>query len=228
MNPLRVLIVDDDPRIAELHRRFTDRVDGFEVVGVAGNHADALDQAQALQPDLILLDLYLPDGHGLDLLRDLRAAGQSVDVILITAAKDASTLQDAVRGGAFDYIIKPAVFERFAASLDKFRQFRQRLGAGLNLEQQDVDRLLNQGHAGDRGGVDALPKGIDALTLRKVVAALADAGANGLSAEDLAAGVGASRSTARRYLEYLVGQGILEADVAYGGVGRPQRRYRRP
>lgn len=228
MTGLRVLIVEDDPRIADLHRRFTGRIEGFEVVGVAADQADALDQSQALQPDLILLDLYLPDGNGLDLLHDLRAAGQAVDAILITAARDAATLQGALRGGAFDYIIKPVVFERFADALVKYRAFSQQITAPEHLDQRDVDRLLRPGTTSASPAGDDLPKGVDPLTLRKVVAALASLPADGLTAEDLSAQVGVSRSTARRYLEYLVGEGALEADVAYGGVGRPQRRYRRP
>lgn len=227
MTDLRVLIVEDDPRVADLHRRFTERVEGFAVVGLAADLADAREQADVLEPDLILLDLYLPGGSGLDLLRDLRAEGRSVDVILITADKDAETLRQAVRGGAFDYIIKPAVFRRFAESLGKFRHFREQLAGKSTLDQGDVDKLLSSG-GGSEAGEGGLPKGVDAVTLRKVDAALADLGQEGVSADELATRIGTSRSTARRYLEYLVGTGQLEADVAYGTVGRPQRRYRRP
>jgi len=229
MTVLRVLIVEDDPRIADLHRRFTERVEGYEVVGVAADLDDAHEQSAVLEPDLILLDLYFPGGNGLDLLRRLRAEGRALDVILVTAAKEVATLQDAVRGGAFDYIIKPVVFSRFADALAKFRAFRRRLDGTDILEQSDVDRLLStaaENEPGVRPEAD-LPKGIDPLTLKKVDVALADTGVDGLSADELAAGIGTSRSTARRYLEYLVGVGVLEADVAYGTVGRPQRRYRR-
>ena len=247
MSELRVLIVEDDPRIADLHRRFTEKVAGYQVVGVAADYAEAREQAPVLEPDLILLDLYLPRGNGLELLKELRGAGLPVDVILITAARDAATLQGALHGGVFDYIIKPVVFSRFEEALQKFQGFRQRLGTGEEgLEQAEVDRLLHGGGSADGGGGtgpgemarEDLPKGVDPLTLDKVQRVFCPAGGTdcaeddrigpeGISAESLGARLGVSRSTARRYLEYLVSAGFLEADVNYGGVGRPERRYRR-
>ncbi len=224
MTDLRVLIVEDEPRIADLHRRFTERVPGFRVVGAAETLTDAAEQAAVLEPDLILLDLYFPEGNGIDLLKQLRAEGRSVDVILITAAREVSTLQDAVRGGAFDYIIKPVVFGRFEEALEKFRAFRLRLEAPVTLEQTDVDEVMRTG--GDVAPA-ALPRGIDGLTLGKVTEVMQQAPLAGLGADDVAARMGASRSTARRYLEYLAARGELEAEVAHGGVGRPQRLFRR-
>jgi two-component system CitB family response regulator/two-component system response regulator DcuR len=228
VNPLRVLIIEDDPRIADLHRRFTEKVEGFTVVGVATDLTEAEEQVAVLEPDLVLLDLYLHEGSGLDLLQRLRSEGRQIDAILITAARETETLQEALRGGVFDYIIKPVVFSRFEESLGKFAAFRDRLGEGARLEQEDVDRLLRSAPAAD-GPVATgdLPKGIQPLTLAKVKALFeAETGAV-VSAEEAAARLGVSRSTARRYLEYLVTAGLLEADVNYGAVGRPERRYRR-
>ena len=232
MSDVRVLIVEDDPRIARLHRSFVERVPGYEVVGMATDLADAMVQAAALEPDLALLDLYLPDGSGLDLLASVRAAGQTFDVILITAAREPETLQAALRAGVFDYIIKPVLFERFAESLAKFAGFRGRLAEDAHLEQDEVDRLLRSGpNPAPAGGVAArtsdLPKGVDPLTLDKVRTVLAGAPADGLSAEAAAEQLGVSRSTARRYLEHLVQVGFLVPDLHYGTVGRPERRYRR-
>lgn len=229
MKELRVLVVEDDPRIADLHRRFAEKVPGYEVVGLASDYADAREQALVLEPDLILLDLYLPSGSGLDLLQELRADGRQVDVILLTAARETATLQAALRGGVFDYIIKPIVFKRFEEALGEFRAYRERLEAGAELQQEEVDRLLRT--AGGTGsaapGAADMPKGIDPLTLNKVRDAFAAADADGFSAEALGARLGMSRSTARRYLEYLVSAGFLSADVSYGTVGRPERRYLR-
>lgn len=228
MSDVRTLIVEDDPRIAELHRHFTAKVGGFTVVGVAADLAEALSQAGILEPDLILLDLYLPGGRGLDLLQTLRAEGRPVDVILITAAREAGTLQEALRGGVFDYILKPVTYGRFEESLRKYAEFRRRLEVGSGLEQEEVDRLLRSTPEG--GGAAAgrdFPKGIDPLTLGKVKALFQGKGPVALSAEEVAAKLGVSRSTARRYLEYLVSAGLLGADVHYGTVGRPERRYQR-
>ena len=225
MTPLRVLIVEDDPRIAQLHQRFCEKVAGFEVSGLAATCEEADELATILEPDLLLLDLYLPDGNGMDLLRQLRTRGQEVDVILITAAKDVSAVQQALRAGAFDYIVKPAVFARFEEALTKFAAYREQLGQGDVLNQNDIDQLLHSHHqpsALERGSV---PKGIDPLTLTKIRQVFADQQGAGLSAEEVGAQIGASRSTARRYLEYMVSISELTADVVYGTVGRPERRY---
>jgi len=226
MTNLRVLIVEDDRRIADLHRRFTEKVSGFEVVGIASDYSDAAEQAHILEPDLVLLDLYLPEGNGLDLLLELRSRNLTVDVILITAAREADTLQRALRGGVFDYIIKPVVFSRFEESLNKFARTRNRLAKAQDVDQAEVDRLMHGSVDGPTGSSDA-PKGIDPLTLEKVQALFPAGCGDGFTAEALASAIGASRSTARRYLEYLVSTGLLEADVNYGTVGRPERFYRR-
>jgi len=225
MDTYRVLIVEDDSRIAQLHSRFTEKVDGFEVAGIANQLEEAEEMAAILEPDLVLLDLYLPDGSGMDLLRKLRAKGQQVDIILITAAKEVSVLQDALHGGALDYIIKPAVFTRFEEALHRFRQYRQQLSSQGELDQADIDQVLHATIAGTSTGAGQVPKGIDPLTLTKVEQVFDGKSDDGLSAEEVGALIGASRSTARRYLEHLVSVGFLKADVIYGSVGRPERKY---
>jgi len=221
---VRVLVVDDDMRISELHRRFVEKLVDFEVVGVANNIADASEMVEILQPDLVLLDLFFPEGNGMDLLKLIRSSEQPCDVILITAAREMSSLQEALRGGVFDYIIKPVFFPRFQDSLQKFYDYRIQLQAGGALEQKDIDRLLHPHHpATTESG--AIPKGIDALTLGKVRNVFAAAEVPNLNAEEVGRAVGISRSTARRYLEFLVTEGFLKADLIYGVVGRPERRY---
>lgn len=117
MNPIRLLIAEDDRQIAEIQRRFIQRLEQVELCGIAHTLADAREQVEVLKPDLILLDVYFPDGNGLDLLRELRASDSSSDVILITAAKEVDTLRIALRGGVFDYILKPLVFERLEEAI---------------------------------------------------------------------------------------------------------------
>lgn len=224
MDPVNVLIVEDDLRISEIHRRFTEKVEGFQVVGVANSLADARDLIDVLQPELILLDIYFPGGSGIDLLWDTRARFREIDFILITAAKEVHSLQDAIRGGAFDYIIKPAVFGRFEEALQRYLKARRKLAATNALEQRDVDQLLSLGR---EAGLDraSLPKGIDAITLTKIRGVFATPPPHGLSADAVGREVGTSRSTSRRYLEYLVEVGWLSADLVYGTVGRPERKY---
>lgn len=223
---IRVLVVEDDLRIADLHQRFVGKLEGFEVVGVAVRIDDALEMIEVLQPDLVLLDLFFPEGNGMDLLRHIRAGDQPCDVILITAAREMTTLQNALRGGVFDYIVKPVFFPRFQESLQNFRTLHLASRSGASLEQKDVDRLLHAHIPAEAdGGSISVPKGIDSLTLGKVRQVFDDPQVTDLSAEDVGKAIGASRSTARRYLEYLTTEGYLKADLIYGVVGRPERRY---
>jgi two-component system CitB family response regulator/two-component system response regulator DcuR len=222
--PIRVLIVEDDLRISELHRRFTTRIEGFEVVGIANTLADAEEMAEVLAPDLVLLDLFFPEGNGLELLRRLRAGAVPTDVILITAAREMTSLKEALRGGVFDYIIKPVFLPRFQEALLKYRDYAASMRSGGTLDQKEVDRLL-RAHPGQQSDDAQTPKGIDPLTLRKVRQVFAVPSGTTFSAEEVAEHVGVSRSTARRYLEHLVGEGFLDADLLYGVVGRPERRY---
>ncbi len=223
MELIRVLIIEDDLRISEIHRRFTDKVGGFEVVGIANSLSDGEDMCEILEPDLILLDLYFPNGYGIDLLRQIRSRHQEVDLILITAAKEIGPLKDAIRGGVFDYIIKPVVFSRFAEAMEKYRSYRLDIEGEQKLEQKDVDRLLGVTHtAYDK---EDLPKGIDPITLKKVHRVFDTLQEEGVSAVEVGSLLGVSRTTARRYLEYLVSDGSLYADLIYKKVGRPERRY---
>jgi two-component system CitB family response regulator/two-component system response regulator DcuR len=137
-----------------------------------------------------------------------------------------TSLQEALRGGVFDYLIKPVYFPRFQEALSKYRDYFERMQTGGALEQQEVDQLLRAHSAPETLG-RGLPKGIDPLTLGKLRQVFAQPGVNDLSAEEVGEQVGVSRSTARRYLEFLVSEGFLAANLIYGVVGRPERRYRR-
>jgi two-component system CitB family response regulator/two-component system response regulator DcuR len=219
-----VLIVEDDPKIAEIHKHFTEKVDGFEVVGIADSLEDAEKMSQLLEPDLVLLDYYFPEGHGTDILWRIRGEQLSTDIIMITAAKENETLQEAMRGGVFDYIVKPVMFARFEGALQRFREHRMQLQSKDNFTQQDVDRLLHP-YKDSQAGEPALPKGVDPLTLKKIRSVFVDPHPEGLSADEVGEKVGTSRTTARRYLEYMTSTGHLSAELVYGAVGRPERKY---
>ncbi|SMC78687.1 two-component system, CitB family, response regulator/two-component system, CitB family, response regulator DcuR [Desulfocicer vacuolatum DSM 3385] len=223
MKAIRVLIIEDDARIADMHRFFVEKVQGFEVVGIALNLGEALEMVTLLDPDLLLLDLYLPDGHGMDILHQLRGQGKAVDVILITAARNVDTVQQALRAGAFDYLVKPVIFSRFERAMNSFIAYHSQLRQGQTLAQRDIDQLRHPHQLSS--GSDEVPKGIDVLTLGKVRQVFTENLASGFSAEEVGEEIGASRSTARRYLEYMITTGELKADLVYGSVGRPERRY---
>ncbi len=216
-----VLVVDDDFMVAEIHRRFVEQVDGFRAVGVARTGAEALSAARELQPQLILLDVYLPDMTGLEVLQRLRSGGDRVGVIMITAARELDTVSGALDGGAADYLIKPFEFDQLKVKLEAFAARADALESADGVDQSLIDSLF--GGAGSPQPHEVLPKGLGAETGRLVLEAVSDAGE--VSAAECAERVGISRVGARRYLEHYLGTGALEIRLQYG-VGRPERRYR--
>jgi len=226
MKAIRTIIAEDDPRIAEIQLRFLQKLDAFEAIGLAHNLEDCREMIDVLEPDLILLDIHFPDGNGLDILKSLRDQNRNIDVILVTAAKDVDSLKSAMHGGVFDYIVKPLEFSRMRDSLSRYREQVERLSALDTVEQSDIDDLMPRALADSKSGRsgDILPKGIDALTLNKV-RELFRSVPDSQGAETVGQKIGVSRTTARRYLEYLVSTKELVVDVTYGGVGRPERHY---
>jgi response regulator of citrate/malate metabolism len=216
-----VLVVDDDFMVAEIHRRFVDRVDGFRAAGVARTGTEALEQAAESSVDLILLDVYLPDMTGLEVLQRLRSRGDGVGVIMITAARELDTVSGALDGGAADYLIKPFEFDQFKTKLEAFAARDDALRSAAGVDQSLIDSLFG-GAAPARGG-ETLPKGLGAETGELVLDAVRSTGE--VSAAECAELVGISRVSARRYLEHYLSAGALQLRLQYG-AGRPERRYR--
>jgi response regulator of citrate/malate metabolism len=221
---IRVLVVDDDFMVARIHIGFVDRVDGFEVVGVAHSGAEAAEAVERLRPDLLLLDLYLPDRFGLDLLADLRSGPHPCDAIVITAAKEGEAVRSAVRLGVSDYLLKPFGFPDLEERLRRYAAQRHLLDRTEVRGQEDVDRAF-VGPARGQGPPAQLPKGMSAETARLVEDALRSS-ETALSATAVAEAVGLSRVSARRYLEHLVTTARADVRLRYGSTGRPERRYR--
>jgi two-component system CitB family response regulator len=224
MAKIKVLVVDDDPKIAEIHLRFINKIEGFDAVGMAISIAEAREMLEVFDPDLLLLDIYFPNENGIEFLWEIRALQKPVDVILITAAKEVKPLREAIRGGVFDYIIKPALFSRFQSTLHRYRMTHRKIESVSSIEQQDADIILNV-QTKEKKTQEILPKGIDAISLGKIRQVFIDRNSEGIGAEEVGTRVGMSRSSARRYLEYLVETGWLSADINYGTVGRPERRF---
>ncbi|MEE1752458.1 response regulator [Streptomyces sp. SP18CS02] len=223
----KVLVVDDDFMVARLHSRYVSAVDGFTVVGVAHSGAEALRAAEELRPDLVLLDIYLPDMDGIGVLRALRAAEESdrergcADALFITAARDAGTVRSALRAGALHYLIKPFTQAALREQLLHVASLRTRLDELGEARQEDVDHLFGTRPPGSR----ELPKGLAAHTA-ELVERILRAHPSGLSATECAQAGALSRVSARRYLEYFADTGRAEVTLRYGGAGRPERRYR--
>jgi response regulator of citrate/malate metabolism len=219
---IRTLVVEDDPVAAAAHVAYVERVEGFTVAASAASGADALRALASTPVDLVLLDVHLPDTNGLEVLRRMRAAGHTADVIMVTRARDVAVVQAAVAFGATQYLVKPFTFSAVRRKLEGFLEYRERLGAGPVVAQDDVDELFGRLRAPAEAG--GLPKGVSRESLDAVRAVLE--GSVGCTAAEVAEAVGASRVTARRYLEYLVETGLAERTARYGPAGRPQTEYR--
>ena len=223
-----VLVVEDDPVAAAAHTLYVQRAPGFHAVATVHSCADALralDRARAADRpvDLILLDLHLPDGHGLQLCRTLRAAGHPTDVIAVTSARELATVRQAVSAGVVQYLLKPFSSAALHDRLERYARYRDSLArTGEATGQDEVDHAFAVLRTPER---TALPKGLSAATLDTVAGVLRGAD-TGLSATAAATTAGVSRITARRYLEHLVDTGLADREPQYGQVGRPELCYR--
>ncbi|MER6030834.1 response regulator [Streptomyces sp. NPDC001851] len=219
-HPIRVLVVEDDPVAADAHVMYVGRVPGFVAVGKAHTGAEARRVLDRTPVDLLLLDLHLPDGHGLQFARSLRAAGHHADVIAVTSARDLAVVREGVSLGVVQYVLKPFTFGTLRDRLIRYAEFHAAVGEASG--QDEVDRALAVLRAPSPA---ALPKGLSGPTLERVTGVLREA-PQGLTAAGVAEAVGISRITARRYLEHLVEAGRAARSPLYGQVGRPELEYR--
>ncbi|WP_432971363.1 response regulator [Dactylosporangium sp. CA-233914] len=220
---IRVLVVEDEPIAADAHAMYVERVPGFAVAAKAATAAEALRALGRGGVDLVLLDMNLPDMHGMDLVRAMRAAGHPADVMAVTSARDLEIVRAAVSQGIVHYLLKPFAFPALRDKLERYRQYRTRLaGTESVADQQEVDGLLATLRA---PSPSHLPKGMSPESL-SAVADLIRAAGTGLSAAEAAQSLQASRVTARRYLEYLAERGAVTRHLRYGGAGRPEVEYR--
>ncbi|WP_416984971.1 response regulator [Streptomyces sp. T028] len=219
---IRVLVVDDDFMVAKVHSGYVAKTPGFEVAGLAHSGTDALRMVTELRPDLVLLDIYLPDLDGLSVLRRIRTDSEvQPDVIVISAATDVDTVRGAMRGGALHYVIKPFTYEALHEQLQHFATLHAKLGSLEQAAQADVDQVF-----GSRPRRSTpLPKGLTSETA-EVVARVLRSAETDMSATDCATAAELSRVSARRYLEFFTQTGRAEVRLRYGGTGRPERRYR--
>ncbi|MCP3775960.1 response regulator [Paenibacillus sp. MZ04-78.2] len=227
---LRVLLIEDDPMVQEVNSQFVERVEGFRVAGIASSGDEGLRMVKELQPNLVILDIFMPVRDGIETILELRRNQTPVDVMVISAANDMRTIERMLQNGAVDYIMKPFKFERVKQALEHYRQMKAALDSEQPASQSELDRLLfgrtHDASSSDRQKEEPseLPKGLQAVTLKQIVQFLV-LQSKALSAEEVAEGVGIARVTARRYLDFLEKSGQLRLDLQYG-VGRPVNKYR--
>jgi two-component system, CitB family, response regulator CitT len=224
LDRIKVAIAEDDFRIADIHEKFLEKFKEIDIVGKALNGEQTLQLLDQTTPDLLLLDVYMPDMLGSELLPAIRENFPKVSIIMITASTEKVFLEKALSYGVENYLIKPVSRERFDDVIQEFIKKHSLLSATQEVNQNYVDMLFRKGIIEDTKKSTGLPKGIDEITLGKVKAVF-HVSREGLSAEDVGKEIGASRITARRYLEYLSSKKEVKAEVVYGIVGRPERKY---
>lgn len=222
---LKVLIVEDDPMVAKFNRIYLEKINGFEVVGVVHNVKDAWEVLKNNGIDLLLLDVYMPEETGLEMLVDLRRSGSNIDAIVITAANDNQSIKTALGYGAVDYLIKPFDFERFKESLVQYKKKFELMQDGQAVSQEELDSfLLRKEHS--KFNPPELPKGLTGVTFATIAKQIIIWEKNIFSTAEIAEKTGISRVSIRKYLHYLVDMDYITVQVSYQTTGRPLHKYR--
>lgn len=223
---IKVMIIEDDPMVALLNRQYVERIEGFMVVGHAVDTVEAHTLLALAEADLLLLDIHIPGTNGLDFLRQLREEKKDLDVILITAASKISQIQQALRLGAVDYLIKPFEFIRFQEALLQYQNHYYGLNDGHKVNQQQLDQMLQKKKEAvpETSSLRAVPKGLTKTTLKKIIEVIQQIEMEAFSTEDIADISHISRVSVRKYLKFLTEIGYLEENLIYG-IGRPIYRY---
>ena len=222
---IKTVIVEDDLMVASINSQFAKQNPNIQIVATFHNGKDALDYLKKSDADLVLLDLYMPDCTGLELLSELRSIGSEIDVIMITAANDAEHINEALQLGIVDYLIKPFQYERFAQALDKYLVRKKAIESGVLFTQEEIDRLVNASTPSASTKKAELQKGVQQKTLDKIRVCLSAHPGNYLPCEQIASETGLSRVTIRRYMNFLIEENEVTSMIDYSTGGRPSILY---
>jgi two-component system, CitB family, response regulator CitT len=219
---IKVVIAEDDFRIAQVQEQFLQKLTGVKLVGKALNAKETMEILGENEVDLLLLDVYMPDELGTDLLSKIRENYPTIDIIMVTAATERAMLEKAIKYGVCNYLLKPVTMEKFVETIENYKRKKELLSNRDEVDQTLIDRFFGTSTQPTISQKD-LPTGVDRHTLKKVKEVVEEL--RGVSIEEMGEKLGVSRTTARRYLEYLVLIGVCTAKHEYGIVGRPQRKY---
>lgn len=225
---IKVLIVEDDPMVREINEKFLKKVHGFTLCHSVNSIEKAKEVILSSNPDLVLLDVFFPQGKGTDLLKWLRLKNLKCDVILITADRNTETVEEAFRYGAIDYLVKPFIFNRFKEALLQFKIRKDSFKNLDNIDQDIIDKykIKENKHVIEYDDDISDIKGFNQHTYEKVLFGISDMREFAFTSEEIAKKIGVSRITARRYLDYLEKEQKLVVEMEYGNVGRPKNKYR--
>jgi response regulator of citrate/malate metabolism len=225
---IKVMLIEDDPMVRDINTKFTNKIDNFSVLFSVDNIEEAKNIMLRDKVDLILLDIFLPKGNGLEFLKWLRNKELNCDVILITADKNSSAVKEAFRYGAVDYLVKPFTFERFKEALNSYKKRYESILSIEQVHQDTIDKIVLKGELNKDSAVKdetVLSKGLSRHTYEQILSALSDKSCD-FTAEELAEDIGMARVTVRRYLEFMVNEDKLDVEMKYGKIGRPIHFYK--
>lgn len=225
---IKVLIVEDDPMVREINEKFLKRVEGYKICDSVGSVDRAKDVILKNKPDLILLDIFFPQGKGLDLLKWTRKKDLKIDVILITADRNMESVEEAFRYGAVDYIVKPFVFDRFKEAMLQYKNRKKGLETNESINQEIIDKYVLNEKKPTSNLLEEIGdvKGFSQYTYEKVLDYIDEMKGKAFTAQEVAKSIGVSRITARRYLDLLEKEQKIILELEYGKVGRPQNKYK--
>lgn len=219
----KVLIVEDDPMVAQINKKYVESVEGFQVINVMGDGSQALEFLTKNKVDLIILDIYMPKLDGISFLNEMRRKQITCDVIMVTAAKEVEKIQDAMQLGIIDYLIKPLEYERLKEALEKYITRLNLFRRKDCMNQEDIDKIMLSKVKNPRNN---LPKGLNKKTLDRTILFIESNQYKSMSAEEIAEGLGVTKVTVRRYMNYLEKIGYVEQEIEYGSLGRPSYSYK--
>lgn len=224
---INVMIIEDDPMVRDINSKFLKKIDDFKLVKAASNLSEAIEFMESNKVDLILLDIYLPKENGLEFLKKLRKEGTEVDVILITADKTSIMIQEALRYGAVDYLIKPFTLERFKEALGKYKQMYNSFLNSNTIEQKTLDKYISSAATSDKSNDEEdFEKGINKYTYKIIWNEIESSRDEYKTADEISASTGVARVTVRKYLDYMEKENKVKKLIEYGKVGRPQHKYK--
>ena len=219
----KVLIVEDDPMVAMINEQYIKRNKNFELVGKCSNGSSALDFLDNNDVDLLILDVYKPKMDGFETLRRVRNKKITVDAIMVTAANDRASLEEALHLGIVDYLVKPFTFDRFQMALEKYIYQNNALRDFETLNQKNIDHIIDNTR---KKSDDLYPKGIQEKTVDLIMEYLKANEGKWFTGDDNAERVGLTGVTVRRYMNYLAESGRVTGEMNYETGGRPCMKYR--
>ncbi|CEA02008.1 Transcriptional regulatory protein CitT [Jeotgalicoccus saudimassiliensis] len=219
---MKILIVEDDFRIAEMYKEYLLKNAPEDEIHIALNAAESLKTIQNHDINLMLVDIYLPDMHGDKLIENVLKQYPYMNFIVVTASQESEKVKNAMQLGALYYLVKPVKLDKLSETVNDYKKKNVTLSKSIELEQDDIDMYF--GRIGTPA-VNSLPKGIDPLTLKKIEEVFSNQ--HEWTSSQLGEHLGTSRTTVRRYLEYMRELGKLTVSQDFGDKGRPEKKYRK-